>query len=182
MMILFLLLLNTFFNDCFSQERNTQCDSGEKNNKRYEIAEGSMRYEVYSLTSKGRKKNKLFNVEVLFQEYGKYQKIDVTDNQLPTEKGFDQSLLAYTDSGNFFLNFFVPDTCSGFYSGISLIKPIAEKYDSEECVTFVQFRFTDNKQEINMGTVKYCKGIPVYIKGGLRNKGLVWELQKLPKK
>jgi hypothetical protein len=159
---------------CFSQR---DCDSMPKNAKRYEIEQGVLTYFVYSVTRKGKKKHKLITVNITFKKYGSLQDINLNMHDLFDYEQLRMDSSFSRDSAKFLLNYFVLDRCSVYYKGISLIKPLAEKYKDKNCVRFIQYSFDDYNGNTNMGTVKYCEGIPVYIRGGDPNKFLIWELQ-----
>jgi len=163
--------------ECLSQETKGDCNLMPKNSKRYEVEQGVLKYFVYSVNGKGKKKHKLFTIDVTFKKYGSLQDINLNIHDLFDHGQLQNDSSFSKDSDKFLLNYFVPDSCSVFYRGISLIKPVDEKYKGKRCLRFIQYRFDDYNGKTNMGTVKYCEGVPVYIRGGVPNRYLIWELQ-----
>lgn len=181
-LIISFLLLCTCEKQLFSQVHVADCKTTEKNAKRYEFEEGSLKYYVYSTNGKGKKKNKLFTVNITFKDYGKHQDINVSKSEYSESQSLTEDTSISIDQNKFLLNYFVFDSCSIFYKGINLIKPIEEKYKNKKCLRFIQYRFDDYGGNENIGTVKYCEGVPVYIRGGNSDRTLIWELQDLPSK
>jgi hypothetical protein len=164
-------------NECFAQATQVSCNGMPQSYKRYEVEYGSLKYDVYTLNGKGKKKSKLLTINITYTKYGSSQNINLTVHNLPNYKVLQSDSSFSIDSNKFLLNYFVLDSCSFFYKGINLIKPIDEKYRDKKCIRFIQYRFDDYNGRTNTGTVKYCEGIPVYIRGGVPNKYLIWELQ-----
>jgi hypothetical protein len=164
-------------NECFAQTTQVGCNGMPQNYNRYEVEYGSLKYFVYTLNGKGKKKNKLLTADITFTNYGSSQVINLTVHNLSNYEALQTDSSFSIDSNKFLLNYFVLDSCSIFYKGINLIKPIDEKYNDKKCIRYIQYRFDDYNGGTNTGTVKYCEGIPVYIRGGVPNKYLIWELQ-----
>lgn len=164
--------------DCLSQTAPEGCEGNLKNSKRYEVEQGRLKYFIYSTNGKGKKKHRLFTVDITFEGYGSLQKIKTTRHDLSQNEQLatDSSFLS-EDGHRFLLSYFVLDSCSVFYKGIYVIKPVEEKYKGAQCIRFIQYRFYDYAGKENRGTVRYCQGIPVYIRGGDTNRAFIWELQ-----
>jgi len=175
--VILLIAFGIYNKECFSQNVQEDCNGMLKNSKRYDVEQGALKYFVYSTNGKGKKKHKLFTVDIAFKKYGSLQDINLTIHDLLDHEQLQIDSSFSKDSDKFLLNYFVLDSCSVFYKGISLIKPIEEKYKDKKCLRFIQYRFYDYTGNENIGTVKYCEGVPVYIRGGGNKRTLIWELQ-----
>lgn len=164
-------------NKCSAQNAKDSCNGMSRNQKRYEVEQGTLKYFVYSVNKNGKKNDKLVTIDIAFTKYGSLQDIKIQVQNEYGHRVLQVDPTFSTESDKLLLNYFVPDSCSFYYKGIDLIKPQYEKYKDKTCIRFIQYRFDNFKGSNHTGTVRYCDGIPVYIRGGFPNKTLIWELQ-----
>ncbi|WP_430901907.1 MULTISPECIES: hypothetical protein [unclassified Paraflavitalea] len=180
-LIIFLLL---FSDICFSQQNGYLNVSLEKNQKRYELESGQLKYNVYSVKKKnGKRDKKIYQVVVDFSEFGKIQDIKIIRNDtIETFRVIGDSIVSNSRS-DFYLNYFVYDYQSVYNKGIQLIKPDEIRFRRHNCLRFVQYYFVDLKAKWNSGSVIYYKKIPVRILGPdfEHNGGFIWKLLEFPK-